>query len=285
MIEDTVKKLRAEAAKHNMCIELAGGFGICTDGSFFLNKENIGDKVELTPYLYMHDNVDRFVRDCSEASRSFVVVKDFKAEYENQYGADWVKIAEGKGYWFPQKGDSVRLVWEKPNKSIMTEFGPVEVTSKIVLVDDDSKQLDLPQSSIIECIENETGVAYARAGAGAAFYWSDCPTELLFKAYNEGQSEDAKKELIRRGVLEKRCTVENIGCKCSTEEFSHPDLCLAHFVAYEIWIVNGGHEVYESQTLTQEEKRKRFQKALELLDPDDAAEIIEKKFANHFKEL
>lgn len=39
MIKDTVEKLRAEAAKHNMCIELAGGFGICTDGSFFLNND------------------------------------------------------------------------------------------------------------------------------------------------------------------------------------------------------------------------------------------------------
>lgn len=278
--EQMCEKLRVEATKHNMCIELAGGFGICADGSFFLNKENIGEKIKLTPFLYMHDSVDRFIRDCGESNRIFVINKDFKKP-EDVFS----RIAEKNGVWFPQKGDRVRLVWEKPNRGVMTEFGPVEVTSKIVLVDDGTKQLDLPQSSIIECIENEAGVAYAKAGAGAAFYWSDCPTELLFKAYNENQSEDAKKELIRRGVFEKRCTVENIGCKCSTEEFSHPDLCLAHFVAYEIWIANGGHEVYESQTLTQEEKRECFRKAFELLDPDDAAEIIERKFANHFKGL
>lgn len=81
------------------------------------------------------------------------------------------------------------------------------------------------------------------------------------------------------------CTVENIGCKCSMEEFSHPELCLAHFVAFEIWIANGGHEVYGSQTLTLEEKRDRFQKALELLDQDDTAEIIERKFANRLDML
>lgn len=77
-----------------------------------------------------------------------------------------------------------------------------------------------------------------------------------------------------------RCVAKDIGCKCSAEEFSHPDLCLSHYVAFEIWIANGGHEVYESQTLTQEEKREVFREALNLLSPDDTAEIIERKFAN-----
>lgn len=285
--DDTVKTLRDEAAKHNMCIELAGGFGICTDGSFFLNKDNIGEKTELTPYLYMYDSVDRFIRDASEIGREFIICKDLREDHIKLYGEAWVKMAEEHGHkqWFPTKGDRVRLVWEKPNKGIMTEFGPVEVTAKLVLVDDESKQVELTQSVIIECIKNETGVVYARAGAGAAFYWSDCPTELLMKAYDENQSEEAKKELIRRGVIEWKCSAENIGCKCSTEEFSHPDLCLAHFVAFEIWIANGWHEVYESQTLTQEEKREAFREALKILSPDDTAEIIERKFANQFKGL
>jgi len=147
---------------------------------------DLGPKFELTPYLYMHDSVDRFIRDASEISRTFVVCKDLREDH-------------GHKQWFPQKGDRVRLVWKKPNKGIMTEFGPVEVTATLVLVEDETKQLKLTQSSIIECIENEEGVGYARTGA--AFYWADCSSEDLLKLYNDDQNEDARSELVHRGVL------------------------------------------------------------------------------------
>lgn len=75
------------------------------------------------------------------------------------------------------------------------------------------------------------------------------------------------------------CIVENEGCSCSKEEFNHSDLCLSHFVAFEIWIANGGHIIYASDR-PKGAKRNMFREALKLLSPDDTAEAIERKFAH-----
>lgn len=156
---------------------------------------DLGPKIELSVFLYMYDNANLFIRNANDANMVFVIKKDFVPD--NAYDEE----AQRRGLWFPKKGDRVRLVWKKPNTRTIPEIAPIEASATILSVDDETRRRSLPQSTIIESIEYDPNIIYARPGAGAAFYLSDLPTGQLVQQYLESQNDKAMNELIRRGMI------------------------------------------------------------------------------------
>lgn len=160
---------------------------------------DLGPKIELSVFLYMYDNANLFIRNANDTNMVFLIKKDFVPD--NAYDEE----AQRRGLWFPKKGDRVQLVWKKPNTRTIPEIAPIEASATIVSVDDETRRRSLPQSTIIESIEYDPNVIYARAGAGAgagaAFHLSDLPTGQLVQLYVNTKNTKAMDELIRRGMI------------------------------------------------------------------------------------